>query len=242
MGVAIFRVRAWPSASTRVAIHGLCLRTRGSMEQSSFEVESCVHGHHVYQSIWNPQLGQMPLCERELGNPKDPYAIAVLTVHTKNFQSSPQENIDCLFCASSKGGQITCVITASRRYSPDLTQGGLEVPCSLKFQGKQEELQKIKKLILLQKQKPEVCEPLAKKVKVEDTPTIADSTDKMWINYANITLNLIDKSKISSGGWLTDKHRFCPRNTCKHITELQSTLLFSNSDYCISLNSSRRYY
>ena len=80
----------------------------------------------------------------------------------------------------------------------------------MKFQGKQEELQKIKKLILLQKQKPEVCEPPAKKVKVEDTPTIADSTDKMWINYANITLNLIDKSKISSGGWLTDKHRFCP--------------------------------
>ena len=49
------------------------------MEQSSFEVESCVRGHHVYQSVWNPQLGQMLLCERELGNPKDPYAIAVLT-------------------------------------------------------------------------------------------------------------------------------------------------------------------
>ena len=131
-----------------------------------------------------------------------------------------------------KGGQITCVITATRRYSADLPQVGLEVPCSLKFQGKQEELQKIKKLILLQKQKPEVCEPPAKKVKVEDTPTIADSTDKMWINYANITLNLIDKSKISSGGWLTDKHidfaQAILRNTCKDITRLQSTLPFSN--------------
>ena len=47
VSVVIFRVRVWPSASTRVAIHGLCLRTRGSIEQSSFEVESCVRGHHM---------------------------------------------------------------------------------------------------------------------------------------------------------------------------------------------------
>ena len=30
---------------------------------------------------------------------------------------------------------IHCTVTGERRYSADLTQGGLEVPCKLKFDG-----------------------------------------------------------------------------------------------------------
>ena len=39
-----------------------------------------------------------------------------------------------------------CVVTGNCRHSTDLTQGGLEVPCSLSFNGTQEEMEKVKKL------------------------------------------------------------------------------------------------
>ena len=35
-----------------------------------------------------------------------------------------------------RGGSIHCRVTAYRRYSADLTQGGLEIPCLLTFTGK----------------------------------------------------------------------------------------------------------
>ena len=44
----------------------------------SFEAQSCVRGHHIYQSVWKPQIGQSLQCEHEQGNSKDPYAIAIL--------------------------------------------------------------------------------------------------------------------------------------------------------------------
>ena len=35
-------------------------------------------------------------------------------------------------------------VTGSRRYSRDLPQGGLEVPCTLKFQGSTKDIDKVK--------------------------------------------------------------------------------------------------
>ena len=34
-----------------------------------------------------------------------------------------------------RGGSIICRVTGSRRYSEDLIQGGLEIPCVLIFEG-----------------------------------------------------------------------------------------------------------
>ena len=36
-----------------------------------------------------------------------------------------------------------CVITGTRRYSADLLQGGREIPCSLHFEGKPKEINKV---------------------------------------------------------------------------------------------------
>ena len=35
-----------------------------------------------------------------------------------------------------RGGTIYCIVTNTRRYSADLPQGGLEIPCTLHFEGK----------------------------------------------------------------------------------------------------------
>ena len=45
-----------------------------------------------------------------------------------------------------RGGYITCRINGSRRYSEDLQQGGLEVPCLLTFHGITKDVTKAEKL------------------------------------------------------------------------------------------------
>jgi len=71
-------------------------------------------------------------CEREIGNLHDPKAVAVKKlVETVGHVS---RRISCI-CSSflGHGGSITCTITGHRQYEASLVQGGLEVPCTLKF-------------------------------------------------------------------------------------------------------------
>jgi len=48
-----------------------------------------------------------------------------------------------------QSGKISCCVTGSRQYSSDLPQGGLEIPCTLKFTRAKDldHLEKVKKLI-----------------------------------------------------------------------------------------------
>ena len=73
-------------------------------------------------------------CKREPGNHKDPFAVAVVrglvTVgHVPKIISS----VCSMFLL--RGGTIHCRVIAPRRYSGDLPQGGLEIPCMLTFEG-----------------------------------------------------------------------------------------------------------
>ena len=49
------------------------------------------------------------------------------------------------------GLSISCIVTGPRRYSSDLPQGGLEVPCTLEFKGDQVSIDKVKWIIERQK-------------------------------------------------------------------------------------------
>ena len=42
-----------------------------------FETDSSVHGYHVYQDNWTPVFGGQLLYEREEGNTRDHYAVAI---------------------------------------------------------------------------------------------------------------------------------------------------------------------
>lgn len=44
-------------------------------------------------------------------------------------------------------GSIHCIVTGEYCYSCDLPQGGLEVPCMLKFKGQPKNMPKLKKLL-----------------------------------------------------------------------------------------------
>ena len=47
----------------------------------------------------------------------------------------------------AKNGTIDCVVIGGRRYSSDLPQGGLEMPCKLTFNGKCDDIKKLKHLL-----------------------------------------------------------------------------------------------
>lgn len=184
----------------------------------------------MYQNVWIPEIGQLLECVREPCNSKDPYAIAVLHGRYKKIVGHLPRKISAACSVFlRKGGQISCFITAPKRYSADLPQGGLEVPCSLKFNGKPEELRKLKKLVLLQKQQSEVSEPAAKKAKMENTVEDMPLPKSRWIQYGSIKLDMEDKNIISKGGWLNDKHmdfaQAILRSTFKDLTGLRSTLI-----------------
>ena len=85
------------------------------------------------------------LYTREVGNARDKYAISVLR-GSNAVGHLPQKisRICSLFIL--RGGTITCIVSGHCRYSADLPQGGMEVPCNLLFRGKKKYLLKINKL------------------------------------------------------------------------------------------------
>ena len=113
----------------------------------SFETKSCIQGFHIYKDIWSPLIGEQLKCTRETDNPLDRYTVNITPVSTETVGHVPQ----CISAICStflrRGGEIRCTVTGSRRYSRDLPQGGLEIPCMLHFMGSSKELKKGQNLL-----------------------------------------------------------------------------------------------
>ena len=68
-----------------------------SAKLSILEGNCCIHGYHVYHSIWDITVGKELLCERELTNLHDRYAIAaikdrnVFAIYIKRFHVVPSK-------------------------------------------------------------------------------------------------------------------------------------------------------
>ena len=113
--------------------------------------DSCIRGYHVYNETWTVVLGEDLLTERELHNVADCYAIAVKKHSGETVGHLPRKISRLCSMFIYQGGEIICVVTGNRRYSSDLVQGGLEIPCSIIFRGKKKLVSKIKKLQNLKK-------------------------------------------------------------------------------------------
>ena len=85
---------------------------------------------------------------RELSNAADPFAVAVMKNSTV-VGHIPRKISSLCSMFLRRGGSLTCQVVSFRRYSADLPQGGLEVPCSLKFSGEMKDVSKVEKLIKL---------------------------------------------------------------------------------------------
>ena len=129
----------------------------------SFELSSCVRGHHIYKSSWTPTLGEELDCRREADNSSDPYVVAVIRMSAIVGYVPRRISAACSLFLQKDGSSIRSIITGSRRYSSDLPQGGLEVPCLLKFSGNAKEIAKLRKLLMPTKKQLDVEPPLKKK-------------------------------------------------------------------------------
>ena len=83
----------------------------------------------MYQSEWSPFLGDIFQCSREVSNVHDPFAIKV-TKDVGVVDHLPKKISSTCSLLIRNGGIIYCEVTEPcRRYSRDLVQGGLEIPC-----------------------------------------------------------------------------------------------------------------
>jgi len=119
---------------------------------SVFHLNSCVRGYHIHNETRTAVFGETLCTGRELHNVVDRYAVAVTKADSGETVGHVPRKISRL-CNMfiEKGGDITYVVTGSRRYSFDLAQGGLEIPCTLIFRGQEKLVRSTKKSIKLNK-------------------------------------------------------------------------------------------
>ena len=110
------------------------------------ETDSCIRGYHVYQDRWLPIIGERLECRRESGNPRDPYAVAVRK-GDEIVDRVPRYISTLCSLFIRHGGAVYSIVLGGRRYSRDLPQGGMEIPCRLHFVGNRGELKKVKSFL-----------------------------------------------------------------------------------------------
>ena len=108
----------------------------------SHEFDSAVRGFHQYQSIWTPVVGEELPCKREACNLHNLFAVAVMKDHM--VVGHLPRKLSAIFWLFLRNGSITCIMTGTRRYSRDLVQGGLKIPCTLIFKGEPSRIGKVK--------------------------------------------------------------------------------------------------
>ena len=68
-------------------------------------------------------------CSRESNNDKDPYAVAVMKASTIVGHIPKSISAASSLFLQKDGSSMSCKVTGQRRYSSDLSQGGLVPPC-----------------------------------------------------------------------------------------------------------------
>ena len=144
------------------------------MATTCIEVETVIKGYHVYKEIWTAMLGEVLTCTREADNFHDQFAVAIMK--RSDVVGHVPKKISTICLLFLRSGTITCEVNGSRQYSADLHQGGLEVPCKLRFACcDQELLTKTQKLLFLALQKGDSETPL-KKIKLQPVETPEEVT------------------------------------------------------------------
>ena len=200
------------------------------MGESTFSVEAMIRGYHVYKDIWTAVVNEQLRCQREPYNTSDPFAVAVVKDDTTVGHVPRKISAICSLFLRKKGA-ILCEVTGSRRYSEDLPQGGLEIPCILKFRGNMMDIDKVSKLIesAMHSNSTQLSPP-DKKRKLEPSTARMEEPQR-WVQHEGIVLTIRDKKSILEGEMLNDEHVNFAQQLLKaqfsSLNGLRSTLLQS---------------
>ena len=96
----------------------------------SFQLESAIGGHHIYNTVWTPCLGETLSLRIEDENQHDSFAVAI--VKNDDVVGHAPRNLSRVFYFFlSHDGAISAEITGHRKFGC-----GLEVPCLYTLTGK----------------------------------------------------------------------------------------------------------
>ena len=167
-------------------------------------------GYHVYQLRWTAVIGEVLTCRREPGSASDPFTVVMImrseiVGHVPRFYSCIYNLLLC------HGRSLSSCITGNYRYSSDLPQGGLELPCSYKFSGFRELIEKLKHRLneldvdvtdfiitistkIIEEETPVPC-PVQNTIESEDkrSPSTDRYSDTVWVKIKDITLTHEDR-------------------------------------------------
>ena len=92
------------------------------------------------------------ICKREVSNPKGPMSVAVIKLiggESTVIDHVPRTISALCSLFIRRGGVLKCCVDGSRRYSADLPQGGVEIPCKLIYSTRSAvDCEKLKKQVL----------------------------------------------------------------------------------------------
>ena len=181
-----------------------------------------VCGYHVYHDIWEAAVGQTLPCQRETGNPHNPYAVSVMEGSTViGHLLRAISSVCSLFLR--RNGTISCKVTGTRCKSSDLPQGGLEIPCKLIFAGASRDISKVQKLITVAQssilemtcKKDNDAEPEKKEGKSsrKEQPEkkqaeidVPNFSEVRWLQLNDNCLSQVNKRELCDGKRLSDLH------------------------------------
>ena len=116
------------------------------MARTSFTIDAMIRGYHVYKDIWSAVLDEELPCQLELSNLVDPFGIGVMKEGTV-VDHVPWKISSVCSLFLQRNGSIVCRVVGHGRFSEDLPQGGLEIPCTMTFEGEAKLTAKANKLI-----------------------------------------------------------------------------------------------
>ena len=120
----------------------------------------------------------------------------------------------CKLFLRHHGSIISCRIAGGRRYSGDLPQCGMEIPCVLTFMVEQSSVEKVGRLMMncngIGSQESEhsinqtvdVLPPSSKKTKIDDDVCI--SSAGVWIRIDSVVLTMMEKEMVLQNMELDD--------------------------------------
>ena len=105
-------------------------------------LESVVCGHHIYNVVWTPRVGEVLAVSREPGNSHDRHAICVkrggdIAGHV------PRQFLRMVWYF---GSQAVCEVTGRTKFGHEL-----EVPCTYKFTGTEKLITRLQELLLMKR-------------------------------------------------------------------------------------------
>ena len=194
-----------------------CFNSTSELMACSFTLESCVRGYHVYQDTWLATDGEILDCVIDILNRNDPFSGTV----KKNVEvvGHVPRHYSCVFSLflRNDGVILSCCVNGDRRYSRDLPQGGLEIPCIYTFKTNNRDfLDRTKKQLeeldgsvstikedVINAKVDVVCTDNKGSYDLESVSTTDMDT---WIKIKDIVLTNFDRRLIADGEKLSDKH------------------------------------